>query len=87
MDKIIGKDHFMSTIIEITLEETILEKHKITEVKILEVDIEGITEMITLEEVEVGLGTDNIQIILEGMTEVVVVGQDKVQGIVLIETG
>ena len=41
-DRIIEGDHIMSIIIEITLEETILEKHKIIEVKILEVDIEGI---------------------------------------------
>ena len=40
MDTIIGKDHVMSIIIEMTLEETILEKHKITEVKSVEVDIE-----------------------------------------------
>ena len=62
-----------------TVEETILEKHKITVVKILEVNIEGIIEMTTLEEVEVGLGKDNIQVILAEteMTEVVV-GQDQV---------
>ena len=36
-----------------TLGETILEKCRIIEVKILEVDIEVIIEMITLEEVEV----------------------------------
>ena len=40
MDRIIGKDHNMPIIIEMALEETILEKHKITEVKILEVDTE-----------------------------------------------
>ena len=34
--------------------------------------------MAILEEVEVGLGKDNIQIILEGMTEVEAVGQDQV---------
>ena len=66
-----------------TLGETILELCKIKEVKILEVDTEGIIEMITLEEEEVGLGTDNIQVILEGMTEVVV-GLDQVQEPVLI---
>ena len=49
-------------------------------------DIEGITDMTILEEVEVGLGTDNIQVILAGMTEVVVVGLDQVQDSVLIET-
>ena len=70
MDRIIGEDHDMSIIIEMTLGETIIERCKIIEVKILEVDIEIIIiEMTTLEEVEVGLGKDNIQIILEGMTE------------------
>ena len=41
-------------------------------------DIEVIIEITTLEEVEVGLGKDNIQVTLEGMTEVVSVGQDQV---------
>ena len=80
MNKIIGEDHVMLIIIEMTIiiEKTILEKHKITEVKILQMDIEGIIEMITLEEVEIGLGKDNIQVILAGMTEIVIVGQDQV---------
>ena len=56
MDRIIEEDHVMSIIIEMTSEGTMLEKCRITGVKILEVDIEGITEMTTLEEVEVGLG-------------------------------
>ena len=47
MDRIRGQDHVMSIIIEMTLEETISEKHKITEVKILEVGKEGIIEMTT----------------------------------------
>ena len=52
-----------------TLGETIIERHKTIEVRILEVDIEIIiTEMTTLEEVEIGLRNDNIQVILEGMT-------------------
>ena len=38
-----------------------------------------------MEEVEVGLGTDDIQVILVEMIEVVV-GQDQVQEPVLIET-
>ena len=33
--------------------------------------------MTTLEEVEVGLGTENIQVISAEMTKVVVVGQDQ----------
>ena len=35
MDRIIGEDNIMSIIIEMTLGETILEKNKITEVKML----------------------------------------------------
>ena len=42
--------------------------------------------MTTLEQVDVGLGTDNNQVILEGMTEVVAVGQYQIQELVLIET-
>ena len=42
-------------------------------------DIEVIIEMTTLEEVAVGVGKDNIQVILEGMTEAVPVGLDQVQ--------
>ena len=59
-DRIIGEDHIMWIIIEMTLEQTILEECKIIEVKILGVDIEGIIEMTTLEELEVGLGENNI---------------------------
>ena len=66
-------------IIEITLEKKILEEHKIIQVKVLELDIEAIIEMTTLEEVEVGLGKDNIQVILEGIIEAVVVDQDQAQ--------
>ena len=42
--------------------------------------------MTTLKEVEVGLGTDNIQVILRKMIEVAVVGQDQAQELVLRET-
>ena len=41
-------------------------------------DIEIITEMRTLEEVEVGLGKDNIQVNFKGMTKAVAVGLDQV---------
>ena len=41
--------------------------------------------MTTLVEVEVGLGTDSIQVILPEMIEVVV-GQDQVKGLVLTKT-
>ena len=61
MDKIIEEDYVMSIIIEMTLEKTIVEIYKITEVKSLEEDTEGIIEMSILEEVEIGLGTDNIR--------------------------
>ena len=52
MDRIIGEEHVMSIMIEMILGETILEKCKITEDKISEVDIEGIIEL------EVGLGKE-----------------------------
>ena len=84
MDKIIEEDHVMLIIIETIIEEVIPKIHKITEVKILEVDTEGIIEMIILEEVGVGLETDNIQVILKGMIEVVV-GLDQDQELTLIE--
>ena len=77
----------MLILTEMTLGETILEKCKIIEVKILEVDIEVIIEMTTLEEVGVGLGKDNIQVILDRMTEAVAVGLDQVQEPVLTEIG
>ena len=85
MDRIIGEDHNMTILIEITLGEIILQKHKIIEVRILEDDIEVIIEMITLEEVEVGLGKGDIQVILAEMIEVVI-GQDQIQEPVLTET-
>ena len=48
-------------------------------------DTEGIMEFIILAEIKVGLGTDNIQIISEGMIEKVV-GLDQAKELVLIET-
>ena len=54
------------------------------DVKIIEVDTEEIIEIIITKEVEVGLGRDNIQIIPEGMMEVVV-ALDLVQELVPIE--
>ena len=41
-------------------------------------DIEIIIETTILEEVEVGIGKDNTQVILEGMIEAVAVGLDQV---------
>ena len=59
------------------------QNYRIIEVKIIEVYIEEIIEMI-ITEVEVGLGIDSIQTIPEGVIEVVV-GLDKVQELVLID--
>ena len=73
MDRIIGEGCNMLIIIEMTLGVEILGKHKIIEVTIMEVDIETIIEMTILEEVEIGLGKDSIQVILERMIEAVVV--------------
>ena len=50
-------------------------------------DIEEIIEVIIMKEVEVGLEKDSFQIMPERMTEVVVVGIDQVQELVLIEIG
>ena len=84
-DRIIEEDHGMSIIIKMTMGETILEKHKITENKASEVDTEiMIIEMMTLEGVEVGLKKDNIQVLLAEMIEVIV-GHDEVQEPVLIK--
>ena len=60
---------------------------KIIEVKILEVDMEVIIEMTTLEEVEVGLEKESIRVILEGMTEAVAIGLDQVWEPVLTDIG
>ena len=49
-DRIIEEGHNMLIIIQMTLGEEILEEHEITEIKILEVNIEVIIEMTTLEE-------------------------------------
>ena len=68
----------MFIIIEIILGGELLEECKIIEVKMLEADIEVTMEMKMLEEVEVGLGKDNIPVILEGMVKAVVVDQDQV---------
>ena len=54
------------------------------QIKIIEVDIEEIIEMIIMKEVEVGVGRESIQIIPEGMIEVVV-GLDQVQELVPIQ--
>ena len=70
--------------IEVTLGDEILEEHKIIKLRILEVDMEVTLEMITLEEVEVGLEKDSTQVTSEEIREVVV-DQDQVQEQVLTE--
>ena len=50
----------MLIIIEMTLGEEIVGKHKIIEVSIIEVDIKTILEMTISEEAEVGPGRDSI---------------------------
>ena len=86
-ERIIGEDHDMSIITEMTLGEKMLEKCKIIEVKTLGLDMEIIIiiEMAVLEEIEVGVRKDNIQVILAEMIEVIV-GQDQVQEPLLTET-
>ena len=49
MDKVIEEDCIMPIAIEITIEKTILKICKIIEVKIFEMEREGIIEMIILE--------------------------------------
>ena len=59
-ERIIGTDQGTIRTIEMILEEEICNQTRIIEVKIIETDTEEITEMIILEEVEVGLGMDKI---------------------------
>ena len=82
MDKTKEDGHSMIKIIEVTLGEEILEECKITEVRILEVDIQVTLGMITLVEVEVGLEKHIIQVTSGEMREAVV-DQDQVQDQVL----
>ena len=49
-------------------------------------DVEEIIELIIIKEVEVGLGIDNILIMIEGMIKATV-GFNQVQGLILIEIG
>ena len=81
-------DRITETTIEVLSEEQILEEMcdqiRIIEVKIIEVDREEIIEMIITKEEEVGLGIENIQIIPEGMIEIMV-DPDQVRKLVPIE--
>ena len=86
MDKTIEEDHSMIKNTEVTLGEEIIEKCKIIEVRILEVDKELMLKTTTLEEIEVGLEKDSTQVILEEMREAVI-GSDQDQKGVLIEIG
>ena len=86
VDKIIEEDCVVLIIIEMIIEEIISEICKIIEVKILDVNTKGVVETIIFKEVEVGLGKDNIQVILEGVTEIIV-SLDQVQKPLLIEIG
>ena len=70
-NKAIQEGCSMIKITEVTLGEGILEEHIIIEVRILELDIEVILGMTTLEEVEEGLEKDGNQVILDEMTKVV----------------
>ena len=80
MEKVIEEDCIMWITIEMIIQETILGI-----CKIIEVDTEGIIEMLIMEKVRVGLGTHNIQIKSVGIAEVVVIHVDQVQESVLIE--
>ena len=88
MDRLTETDQGIIKTIEVILGEEILEgicnQIGMIEVKIIEVDTEEIIEMIIMKEVEVGLWTGSIPIILEGMIEVIV-GLDQVQKLVPIE--
>ena len=85
MDRIIEEYHSILTVIEMTLGEEIIGRHKFIEIRIIEVDvemttkttIETITEITVKEEVEVCLGREDTQVILKGMIEVVA-DQDQV---------
>ena len=63
MDIIIQEGQNMLIIIEMALGEEILEECKTIEVRILQVDREETIDMAILEEVDIGLGKDNIQVI------------------------
>ena len=75
--RIIETDQGIIKTIEVILEEEISNQIRITEVKIIEVDIEETIEMIIMKEAEVGLGIDNIPII-EG-TIGATIGLDQVE--------
>ena len=78
MDTIIEEGHSMIRITEVIVRKEILVECKITEVRILRVDIEVSLGMTILEQVEVGLEKESIQVILGEMIEAAV-DQDQVQ--------
>ena len=79
MDRIIEIDQGVDKATGMTLGEEILEamqeyiKIKISEDRIIEVDIEETIEMIIMKEVGAGLEKGHIQAISEEMTEVIVI--------------
>ena len=77
MDRIIEVDQGMDKATGMTLGEENLEamqEHiKISEDRIIEVDIEETIEMIIMKEVGVGLEKGHIQAVSEEMTEVIVI--------------
>ena len=81
MDRITKTGQGIGRIIEVIIEEEILEGI-CNQIRIIKMDTEDIIEMIIMKEVEVGPGKDNIQILTEGMIEVVV-GLDHVQELLL----
>ena len=91
MDRIIDIALGIIRIVEMILKEEILEEIwdqiRIIEDKTIEMEIEDITELITMKEVGEGLEKDIFQIMSEGMTDAVVVGLDQVQELVLLEIG
>ena len=62
----------MVKITEVILGKDILEKYKIKDVKILEMDIEVALGTTILEDIAVGLEKDSIQVTLGGMIEATV---------------
>ena len=78
MDRITETDQGIIRNIDVPSGEEILEEICNPQITIIEVNTENIIEIIIMKEAGVVLGIENIQIIPEGMIEVVV-GLDRVQ--------
>ena len=91
MDRIIEIALGIITVIEMISGEELLgemwDQIRIIEDKTIEISIEEIIEVIIIKEVGVSLEKDSFQIMPDGMTEVVVLGLDQVQDLVLTEIG